>query len=231
MRSVFITKVEIFEQTNSFILVIRLIFLSWQPTQPSGHAPSRSVSGVGGSFSFAEVQPRHGESDADCSPEPALELRAVPPRRHPAAARASPRWRLPQRGESASGAPTPIDLMHANWCRQSCLVTTRKNQAGKLNTQAQMTLICCYCLQNNVDEEKNGNRKHEWCSLKRQSTSGLHFIFDASPKAPRLLPQIRSLRRERVETIVEKEELVDDPMDNGTLHSPPDWFAAVERLW
>lgn len=46
-----------------------------------------------------------------------------------------------------------------------------------------------------------------------------------------LLPQIRSLRRERVETIAEKEELVDDPMENGTLHSPPDGFAEVLMNW
>lgn len=47
-----------------------------------------------------------------------------------------------------------------------------------------------------------------------------------------LLPQIRSLRRERVETVAEKEELVDDPMENGTLHSPPDLMdvSGVERL-
>lgn len=32
------------------------------------------------------------------------------------------------------------------------------------------------------------------------------------------LPQIKALRRERVEIIVGKEELVDDPMENGIMH-------------
>lgn len=127
----FTTKVELFKQSNIFISTILPIFLSRQPAQPFGHAPSRSVSGVGGPFSLAEVQPRHGQSDADRPPEPALELRAVPPRWHPAAARASPRWQLPPRGESASHAPILTDWMHANWSRWSSVAIIRCANTGK----------------------------------------------------------------------------------------------------
>lgn len=178
-------------------ILIRPNFLSWQPTQPSGHAPSRSVSGVGGSFSLAEVQPRHGEPDADCSPEPALELRAVSPRRHPAAARASPRWPLPQRGECASAASKP-------------------------------PLTSCNCLWNNDKNKKAGVMLPEGSAhLKVFSL----FIFLNHLQNLFFLPQIRSLRRDHVESTLEKEELVDHPIENGILHSPPDGFAGVDRLW
>lgn len=52
----------------------------------------------------------------------------------------------------------------------------------------------------------------------------LVFFFFDHLQSVSFLPQIRSLRRERAETTVEKEELVDHPMENGTLHSPTDGF-------
>lgn len=54
------------------------------------------------------------------------------------------------------------------------------------------------------------------------------FILLCISETSPLIPQIKALRRERVETIVGKEELVDDPMENGIKHLSSDTFAGVK---
>lgn len=44
------------------------------------------------------------------------------------------------------------------------------------------------------------------------------------------LLQIKALRRERVETILGKEELVDDPADSGIIHIQSVWFVGFGGL-